>query len=568
MQRTLKASTVILFIICAVLICYANSFRAPFLWDDEVLILRNHYIKSWNYLRPIFSTSHFRGGGEGGNFYRPLQIVTYSFDYSLWKLNPFGFHLTNLILHCLAGLAVYFLITKISTNNLIGLFSALFFVVHPVHTETVTYIAGRADILAAVFLLFAFLSFMKIPTTSCAKRYLYWVASCLLYIFALLSKESALIFLFLTLFYGLCFVRKKEFKPWIPIYISFLLISGVYVFIRAVILAFPETRSLSLIAQAPLFLRFITIPKIWLIYFGLLILPVYLHMERHFLLTSVGDPYFWLGLILLVLTFWLLKLTYRRSRIAFFYSGWFVIALIPVLNIVPLNATMAEHWLYLPAIGFWALVVTGIGRFFRQTSKKYKRIFLILACLFFLFYCGRTILRNFQWRDPLRLYAHDLKYSPQSFLLHNNLGVELFRRGELERAGREFQAAVKISPRYATSHNNLGVVLENQGRMEEALAHYQVAIGLNNYILAYGNLGRGYLKIKQPEKARAILEKGQELHPQDVEITYYLAIAYFEERKFAQAREKFEKVSRLTLHYKDTDVYLKKLEEIKPLLQK
>ncbi|MCQ9208344.1 MAG: tetratricopeptide repeat protein [Omnitrophica bacterium] len=522
----MRNSSVVLIIICAALLCYANALGAPFLWDDEVLIIRNHYIKNFTYLREIFTTTHFQGGGEGGNFYRPLQIISYLFDYTLWKLNPFGYHLTNLILHCLVGIVAYFLISKISADRLTGFLSALFFMVHPVHTEAVAYISGRADSLTALFLLSAFLMFIKIPTSPGKKRKFYWVSAFLLYIFALLSKESALIFSFLIFFYGLCFVPKKKIKPWIPIYASFLLLSVVYVLIRVAIFGFPQITSLSLIAQAPALTRLLTIPKIALSYLGLLILPIHLHMERHFLVNNMADPYFRLGLVVLFFTVWLLKLTYRRWRSAFFYLGWFIITLIPVLNLVPLNATMAEHWLYLPAVGFLALATTAGVKLFREGSEKTKKIILALTCLLFLFYCPRTIMRNFQWRNPLKLYAHDLKYSPKSFILHNNLGVELFRWGEIEGAGREFQAAVALSPRYATSHNNLGVVLENQDKIEEAIAHYQAAIQLNNYILAFGNLGRVYLKTEQPAKAAAVLEKGQKLYPDDPEIIYHLSRAY------------------------------------------
>jgi len=520
-----KASAIILIIVCAAVLCYANSFSVPFLWDDEVLVLRNHYIRSFEFLGSIFSSSHFQGGGEAGSFYRPIQTISYLFDYSLWKLNPFGYHLTNLILHCAVAIAVYFLISKISADNLIGFLSALFFVVHPVHTEAVTYIAGRADLLACAFLLFSFLYFLKLLTASGAKRYLYWIISCLFYILALLSKESALIFLVLIGIYGFCFLRQKEIKPWIPAYISFLLISAAYVLIRMRILPFGQSHSLSLIAQAPLFERLITIPKICLTYLGLLVFPLYLHMERHFLVTSIANPYFWPGLILLLLTIWFLKSAYRHNRKAFFYVSWFVIALIPVFNIVPLNATAAEHWLYLPAVGFWALAASTAVKFFRE-AKKYRKALLALACLLFLFYCPRTIMRNFQWRNPLGLYAHDVRHSPKSFLLHNNLGVELFRRGRLKEAGKEFEAAVKIAPRYATSRNNLGVVLENAGGIDQALTQYRASIDLNNYILAYENLGRLYLQLGRIEEAQAILEKGTRLYPQNTNINYYLSLTY------------------------------------------
>ncbi len=560
LPKRLNTAILILIIVCAGLICYANSFKVPFLWDDEVLILRNHYVKSWDYLRPIFTSSHFRGGGEAGNFYRPLQVVSYLLDYSLWGNNPFGFHLTNLILHCAVAVAVFFLVKRISADSLAGFLAALFFVVHPVHTEAVTYISGRADMQVALFLLLALLCFLRIPAASGLKRWLYWAGAGLFYICALLSKEIALIFLILVFFYDFCFIERRQIKSRIIIYLTFLVISSAYIFGRMKLLAFPQASSLAMIAQAPLLQRLLTVPKIYLTYLGLLMFPVYLHMERHFLVTNLSDPYFCWGSLLLLLTAWFLKLAYRRWRPVFFYCGWFIITLIPVLNILPLNATCAEHWLYLPAIGFWGLAATLAGKLFRQAAKKFKTMLLLLCGLLLVFYCSRTVMRNFQWYEPIKLYAHDLKYSPQSFLLHNNLGVELFRAGRLAQAGAEFAKAAEISPRYAVSRNNLGVVLENKGKIDEALVQYQAAIDLNNYVLAYGNLGRTYLKIKQPVKAEEILEQGEKLYPHNVEITYYLARAYYQQDKFDLAREKFEKAAQLAPHFKSTDIYLEKLK--------
>lgn len=552
-----KSSCVILVLICLALICYANSFSVPFLWDDEVLILRNQYIKSAGFLREIFTTTHFKGGGEGGNFYRPLQISSYLIDYALWKFNPFGYHLTNLIFHWLTAIAAYFLIAKTTKDKLVGFLAAGFFIIHPVHTEAVTYIAGRADLLAASFLLFAFLCFLKTQEESSYKAYIFGAMSCFFYICALLSKESAMIFIPLLCLYGLSFLKKQDFKRWITWYVLFFLISAGYIILRMSILPFGVNRSLSLVAQAPLALRLITIPEIYLTYLGLLILPISLHMERHFITTSVSSIYFWLGIMLLLITIYLLKLLFRRNRTMFFYLGFFVITLIPVLNILPLNATVAEHWLYLPSLGFWTVLALAMVKLFKSTTKK--KTIVVIGCFFLIFYCTRSVMRNFQWQSPIGLYAHDLKYSPKSFLLHNNLGVELFRRGKNDLAAKAFSEAVKIRPGYATSRNNLAVILETQGKIKQAKLEYQNAIKLNNYILAYGNLGRLYVQANQLQKAQELLEKGQSLYPLDAEINYYLGLTYFNQGKADQANERFQKVLRLSPHYRDVDQYLRQL---------
>jgi len=554
----LRTSSVILLIICAAVICYANSFSVPFLWDDEVLILRNHYIRSWNFLEKIFSSTHFQGGGEGGNFYRPLQIISYLFDYSLWQLRPFGYHLTNLILHCLVAIFAYLIVVKISTSSLAGLLTGLFFVVHPIHTEAVTYIAGRADLLASVFLLSAFLCFLNTQSATSNRKYFLGGACCLFYICALLSKESALIFLPLILLYGVCFLHKKEIKLWIPWYVCLVLISALYILLRGAILPFGISRSLSLITQAPLAIRGMTIPRIYLTYLGLLSFPVYLHMERHFLTTSLLSVYFWLGSILWLITIYFLRVSYRRNRIVFFFLGWFIITLIPILNIISLNATAAEHWLYLPSLGFWAAISILVVKLLKHAVRYRKKIFVILGCIIFIFYCVRSVIRNFQWQSSIRLYAHDLKYSPHSFLLYNNLGVELFRAWQMDAAAEAFESAVKIRPNYATSRNNLGVILENKGMRNEALREYQVAIKLNNYILAYGNLGRLYLELDKLGEAQEVSEQAQKLYPLNAEINYNLAVTYFRQGDFIRAKEKFEQVSVLAPHYRDIDIYLKK----------
>jgi len=188
---------------------YTNAISGQFIWDDEHLVQNNTMIKSWKNVPAVFAEDIGAGGGKEYNFYRPVQMLTYMADYSLWKIDPKGYHLTNIILHILAALAVYYLIYLLLADDLIAFFAAAFFTAHPIQTEGVTYISGRADSLAALFSLGAFIFYIKNRSSN---RLTGYVCILLSYTLALLSKESSLILPVLVLLYHLSFKEKIEWK--------------------------------------------------------------------------------------------------------------------------------------------------------------------------------------------------------------------------------------------------------------------------------------------------------------------------------------------------------------------
>jgi len=250
--------------------------------------------------------------------------------------------------------------------------------------------------------------------------------------------------------------------------------------------------------------------------------------------------------------------------------AWFLIGLAPFYNvIVPLHATLLEHWVYFPSIGFLTLAVWLILDFLRKKKVQAKPILrnsivVFLFCLL-IYYGIYTILRNQDWSDPLRLYEHDLKYEPNSFLLYNNLGVEYFRQGKMEKAKDAFLASIEVSPRhhYDVAYNNAGVIYESEGQIEKAKSYYQKSIDLNNYELAYGNLGRLYIAENQLDLAIDVLKKGRALYPSAIEINYQLARAYFGRKQFTHARLILENIEKVAPDYKETRIYLEKIKNFK-----
>ena len=140
---------------------YVNSLEGEFIWDDHVLIANNKYIESWNYIPEIFSQDIGAPAGERYNFYRPVQILTYKIDYLIWRFDAGGFRLTNIIIHILAVLCIYWFFSIIFKDSLLSFWASLLFLVHPVHTGAVYYISGRPDLLALLFMLLCYIFYIK-----------------------------------------------------------------------------------------------------------------------------------------------------------------------------------------------------------------------------------------------------------------------------------------------------------------------------------------------------------------------------------------------------------------------
>ena len=546
----------ILLIIIIGISSYANSFTVPFICDDEILISRNQFITSWEYLDKILITNIFYGGGETSRFYRPLQIISYRLDYALYGLASFGYHITSLLIHLLVSIAFYFLVRR-EAGLFVSFLSALFFVVHPVHAQAVTYLAGRADLLLALFVILGLLTFRQGVAT---KRSI-WFGLCLIfYLLALLSKELAIFFPLVVLLYYF-YLSKKYRKLAFPKGLVTLLFifTGFYLMFRFYNVPFYHGKLVSLIAQQSLVVRLLTIPIIWFKYLGLLIFPLHLHMERHFVFQGLNDVSFWLGIIAITLSFILWKKVFHKSLQARFWSIWYVVWLIPYLNIVAVNATMSEHWLYFSSMGFFVLLSMGIEKLWIGFSRNKKIVLSTVIGVIVVLLFSRTVARNYQWQDPMRFYKHDLQYSPNSALLQGNLGLEYYKQNKMNEAEKHLRRAIELRPGSSSNHNTLGVILELRGDLGGAIEEYRKAVGAGGYSLAYGNLGACLLSKGKKAEALKVLKEGLKRYSSDMHILYFLGVAYFETNNYSKAKDIFQKLSAIDPGYRDVASYLKRM---------
>jgi len=334
------------------------------------MVVGNPFIQKLSNWKYIFTHSAFGGPLTQGKFYRPLQILSYLPDYFIWGLKPFGFRLTNILLHSASSIILYRIILQFGFKRVIALLTALIFAIHPLAIEAVTYISGRGDglnVLLALLSVHFFLFGNK-------KGYFLSVVACFI---ALLAKENSIILPIIMLIYTLLFLQQKKEKKWawVAIGSQFMGMIGYLIF-KFTLLPVGNMETLSLIKNATLWERIITGPYILWTYIRLIFWPFPLHMEYLNVEKSLFSIYLVLvGLMAAALVYWGVKKA-KNKKWFIFLLAWFLLGLAPVSQIIlPLASTVREHWAYFPAIGIYLLIVVSLTEVLAKKKDDFNRNF-------------------------------------------------------------------------------------------------------------------------------------------------------------------------------------------------
>lgn len=498
---------------------YWNSLNNGFVYDDLVTVEENLFIRDWRNLGRFFWADYYVRTEEYS--FRPLVTLTYFADWAIFGEDPRGYHLTNLILHCLAGLAVYGLGRRICSLPATGFLAALIFLLHPAQAEAVNGISFREDLLCALFF---FLSLLACAKTGWKGRNdPKWRALSLLgFVLALLAKEMAVTLPLVIAAYLLLIQRRHRHELLRPFLAVFFLIAVLYGTARMLILFQPGTLPAAPPFGDPLSRLVLALKSLGL-YGRLAFLPVRLTVEY----PDPFPPVIWSGYLVLpaLLTAAFLLAAGRRgkSRAGTFGLAFFFITLLPVLNLVPTARLGAERFVYLPLFGFaiWgAETLAGLA-----SGAAGRKIAAPAAVLILLALGAGTVSRNRDWTDNYTLFRRAVEVSPDSSKARHGLGNEYFRLGWTGPAIEEFKAAIAIFDREPLYHNSLGVAYGEEGRFEEALFQFQRSAALNpGDPLVRLNLSTLFLRSGDPGRA---LE----------EIDYFIAARPFDPDGFLNRAE-------------------------------
>ncbi len=557
--------------------CFFNSLSNDFVYDDSAYVEKNPYIRDLSNIPSyFFNPVMYQDAGVEGKFkvYRPLVTISFALDYFVWKLNPFGFHLTNTLLHFFTGILVFAFFIQLGGNRYLSSMASLVFLIHPVQVEAVTWISGRGNMLYSIFALLSMICFLKFIERKYTKYYLF---SLVFLVISLFSKEmgvNVIPLLALILFY-----KKEPLKHFKYLVLPVVLCIG-YLFIRQTVLGvFAQT---SYIDDSTV-VTFYTMTKTILLYFFYLFLPIKLDvLPQVETIKSFFNADFLFSFSLLISVFWFVSK--KRSRHPIFFGLWWIfLGLLPVLNIVPLKAIFAERFLYLSVAGFGF----GLGGILK--NRRHRLIWSIIILSIFL---SRSVIRNRDWSDSYTLWSSSLRNNPNNSKAHNGLGMFFLKKGDINPALTEFNTAVAIDPEnmYAINnlanvykitnnkvkqremleralkysgnksivYHNLGLYHLEQGEYVSALSNLSEAVRLNkNYANAFNSLGICYSHLNREDEAVESWYKAMNSKPGWIE-PYCNMITHFIRK---QDRVKAQKYLKEAIDIYPADPALEKLRK-------
>ncbi len=534
------------------IIVYFRVLFNGFVWDDQDQILNNPLIAHLENISYFFTASTFStGGGQlalSGAFYRPLLDVVFSLTYSIWGLNPFGYHLFDVSLHITNSILIFFLIKnlldlrKYKFSRTSAFFASVLFLVQPANVESVAYVSATTELMYVFFILVSIITALKF----CLKKEISILNLLVIFLTtlgSLFSKESGVFSIVFVIMLSLIFFRKKL----IPLLVSCGLSAGVYSFFRFHVATLSADQNLSPIpiAHATLVQRLLTVPYELFSYIRLIFYPVTLHISQVDLITNINDYRFYFLLPVVLLIFISLGIILLRSKvdrkILIFFSLWFLLSLSIVLNIIPLDFTIEERWLYLPLIGVFGIFSLIFIKILNSNNSRNTMLTFLCYLLFFVFFFLRTFIRTIDWENPLTLFGHDIILSANSSELLNNYGVALYNDGQHEKAKEEFLQAIKFAPNNLWTLNNIGSIYAQEGDYNSAKSYYEKSIKLSPTSAAYENIALIYSLTDTPTNTINFINQALPIFPNSAKLNQLMALALFANGKKEEAKEYAQK---------------------------
>ncbi len=524
------------FSICIVtLVVFIPALQCDFTnWDDNFLITKNPLIKDFSItgIGKIFSSFSL-------NHYHPFVLLTYAIEYKLFGLSPFHFHLSNVILHALNVLLVYFLAKLIIGNKISAIIVALLFAIHPLRVESVVWIAERKDVLSTFFIFLSLISYIYYRTTN---NNFQVVFAFVFFISALLSKAMAIttpLLFILYDYYKEGKLEKNKVYQLIPFF-SFSFLFGVI----AVIAQYSTGFS----ANDPTFnfLKSFFLPTHSLVFYLVKFLypfnlsPVYPYPE------IVGANYsmlFWLSPLIVALIVYLVYRFGRQNRLLIFGFLFYLISMLPVIQFIPVGRMIAaDRFSYLPLFGIMLIISQIIPLLINTFNKKY-----FLKILLFVNLVGIGLLLSIltskqisAWETSITLWNKVIQDNPLYAEGYNNLGLSYAEKEEFNEALKNFNYAISIDSTNAEFFYNRGLLLLQTKQYTNAIKDFSFVITLQPFnLFAYFLKGNAHFENRDFNNAihaySIILEK----QPYLVDVRMKRLKAFQENKDYDKAMEDY-----------------------------
>jgi len=561
-------------------VAYMPAMRAGFIWDDDRYVTNNPGVQSLENLQKVW----FKPGLTVQ--YYPLVFTSFWAEYQLWGLQPFGYHVVNILLHALNAVLLWFVLRKLQVRG--SWWAASIFALHPVCVESVAWVTERKNVLSTLFYLLAVLAYFRfrpltIDGAGRARDHRFYPLVVLLFLCALLCKTvtcSLPAALLLLVWWKTGRVEKRDVMALVPLFVLGMALGFVTAWMeKHRVGASGEEWALSFVGRCLVAGR-----AVWF-YAGKLMLPrnltfIYPRWE-------IDDRAIWQYLFPLAALAVLIALWQLRSRIGrgplvavLFFAGTLVPAL-GFFDVFPFcYSFVADHFQYLACVGLITLTTSLGATICSQADRQGRCVGAVTAVGVLVLLATLTWRQARVYHDPETLWQDTLAKNPKCWMAAGNLADELMRQGRLQEAiehyeqalrirpnsaegclnlgnallqtGKlpeaigEYEQALRIKPDFAGAHNNLGLALLGQGRLQEAINQYEQALRINpGFPEAHSNLGNALLRTGKLREAIEQCEQAVRLKPDLAEGHYNLGVALEELGRTREAIQHYEQALRI-----------------------
>src|SRR6266704_496483 len=501
---------------------FFTGLASPFIYDDNPQIVNSPVVHSLSNIDLFFEGSTFyNGGGHAplyGQYYRPLMTTVFSLLYSAFGLHTIPFHIFLLLLG-IANAILLYRFFKYSFNTVLALVFALVFLVHPVNSQILFSLTTRQDALFLFFGMLALLSLMRFRSV----RSLVLAAVCIF--LSLLAKETGILFVAMAALYLFWFDRKRL----LPFVYVMTLPLVLYLVLKIHAVGLNERSTIAAIDGLGLGGRLMTIPAIILFYITKFVFPLQLATGYYWVYPTFSFNHVLLPLVidLAVISsavYVALVIQKRLTRAAFysylFFGAWAALGLLTHVQIIPLDFTASETWVYFPMVG----VLGMLGVVLMVFQKHVRPSWIFIICVILITMLGsRTALRGLDWQSDYRLTVNDISVSKEHYTAYNAMAHLLLKQGKYTEAKAYAEHSVSLFPT-CVNYDNLGVALTGMG-------DYSGAAKAINQGMRYGNIHNLYedgavlmLITEKSNLTRQLYLNALKVYPQDTLLWMYLAI--------------------------------------------
>lgn len=540
-EKTKASSTLLFKIVFAIviIIVYGQTLRFGFVLDDDLYILKNPSIQNGvSYIPQTFFhgiSEHFKGSNFMG--YRPATITLLIIEYSVFKTNPAGFHLINLLLYFLIAVQLFYFLQKLLSkyHSYYPFIIVLLFLLHPIHTEVVANIKSQDELLSGLFALLSLNYFIQWINQN-HKRKL--IISCVLFLAALFSKESSIayILIFPALLW-LLFNNSilNSFKKASPLFLMGALFLGFrFIALQDVVQGYETSARENILYAASSFIQvWGTKFEILYYYFTKTLMPSNLSWDYSFnqipvVTFSSYRPI--VSILLCLLCIFVFVKNLKRNQEIAFGVFWFFVLLAPTCNMFIMNGTtFGERFLFMPVVGVVLIAVVLTKIFLHldisqspfKANKYFTTGFVIVGSIFLL----QSVSRASDWKDNLTLFQSGVISSPNSARTNVALATEYMNKAEKEMDPQArnslvdsalvyFYKTVQIDTAFSDAWYKLGLIHAIKSDNNKAIEYYGTAIRYNPInVFALNNLGALYVSLQQPDSAYSCFVKSYKAEP-------------------------------------------------------